>query len=144
MPFTKVSDPKLSAPPRTTRTTTKTASTVDLIPLDKLAPAIEMQYDSIAAMLLPLYPATAMQITDDSHKIADTYCEVAKRSPQFHRAISKMLNSAGMMTIIAVHANIAMAAYAEQRVPKTERFARAMEIGSEKIPSTQTTVNAAA
>ncbi len=134
-PFVKV-EPKIAQPPRgtTTRTPKVSSGTIDLIPLDKLSAAIEMQYDSLAAFLLAFYPATAMQITDDSHKIAETYVEVARRTPSFHKALSKMLNSAGMATIIAAHANIAFAIYAEQQVPRGERMERALNIGANKLP----------
>lgn len=127
-PFHKVPDSAPKPPAANARPVGRppgpkaTKPLVELIPFPKLQETLESYYMGGSIALMPVFPATGMQVAHDAKSCATAIVEYAKASPAAHKMISRLLTGVGVGTIIAAHIGIMVAVMQEQKIPREQRM----------------------
>lgn len=96
--------PREDSAPATTGRPTKTAS---------LARALESQYHLLGSLLFLFAPATGQALIANADTCAESLAAWAATNPKVAKALERTMTGAGAVSVLAAHAPIALAVYAD-------------------------------
>lgn len=96
--------PREEGTPATTGRPTKQAS---------LSRALESQYVLMGSLLYMFAPATGQALIGNAESCADSLASWAATNPKVAKALERTLTGAGAVSVLAAHAPIALAVYAD-------------------------------